>query len=464
MTPVVLFRGQPDGSIRQEGGPGFPWWFSESYMHARDYARGTDPAALVPRLDSLKVLDLTTIDYHNPIHRELIDRLQARFADEGWTCRYSGEERHACDYLEAGDLYDYEGTGSGERWHALFSIALDEMGFDAVRAVDVTDGIPDSQGQRPLVWVLSTLKSMQIATPGEQLAAMIHQHRSLTPAALNAWLKATAPDAAARIEKLRQGIAVGSDRTDPAHRSIHGAPGQMVRPGDEVTFAPASSAAHRLRHVHLSDLLEDGGQVTYMPQRWRISAPDNWTYLQNLSAEQIRMLLDGENAMLEHRAMAIESIERLVMSKHNPAATGRYHGPGHWARVRSNALAVARSLGVDPLIPTLFALIHDSQRADDYKDADHGSRAAQWVQSNPLLSFLTKQQRDLLAQACSGHSMGLTEAPDIVRACWDADRLDLGRVGITPDPDLMCTPYGKSMAEHLQGADQEDEPVSADAP
>lgn len=462
MNPVVLFRGQPDGSIRQEGGPGFPWWFSESYMHARDYARGTAPTALVPRLDSLKVLDLTTIDYHNPIHRELIDRLQARFADEGWTCRYSGEERHACDYLEAGDLYDYEGTGSGERWHALFSVALDEMGFDAVRAVDVTDGIPDSQGQRPLVWVLSTLKSMQIATPGEQLAAMIHQHRSLTPAALNAWLETTAADTTARIEKLRQPVA--SEHTDPVHRTVYGLPGQMIRPGDTVTFAPATSAAHRLRHVHMSDLVEDRGQVTYMPQRWRITASDNWSYLHSLSAEQIRMLLDGENAKLEQHTTAIEAIERLVTSRHNPAATGRYHGPGHWARVRSNALAVARSMGIDPLIPTLFALIHDSQRADDYQDIDHGERAAHWARSHPSLSFLTKQQRDTLAQACSGHSQGSTEAPDIVKACWDADRLDLGRVGITPDPALMCTNHGKSMASYLQSLDHEETPAPVDVP
>jgi uncharacterized protein len=30
--------------------------------------------------------------------------------------------------------------------------------------------------------------------------------------------------------------------------------------------------------------------------------------------------------------------------------------------------------------------------------------------------------------------------PDVtVRTCWDADRLDLGRVGVTPDPILLCT-------------------------
>ena len=31
-------------------------------------------------------------------------------------------------------------------------------------------------------------------------------------------------------------------------------------------------------------------------------------------------------------------------------------------------------------------------------------------------------------------------------ACFDADRLDLGRVGITPDPKKMATAKGKELA------------------
>jgi len=47
---------------------------------------------------------------------------------------------------------------------------------------------------------------------------------------------------------------------------------------------------------------------------------------------------------------------------------------------------------------------------------------------------LWKAEFDLLFEACRLH----TEAelsPDVtIQACWDADRLDLGRVGTTPDP------------------------------
>jgi len=45
----------------------------------------------------------------------------------------------------------------------------------------------------------------------------------------------------------------------------------------------------------------------------------------------------------------------------------------------------------------------------------------------------------LLKIACEGHGDGLMDADITVQTCWDADRLDLGRVGITPDPSRLCT-------------------------
>ena len=33
-----------------------------------------------------------------------------------------------------------------------------------------------------------------------------------------------------------------------------------------------------------------------------------------------------------------------------------------------------------------------------------------------------------------------------MQTCWDADRLDLGRVGIVPNPRYLCTPAAKSPA------------------
>ena len=46
---------------------------------------------------------------------------------------------------------------------------------------------------------------------------------------------------------------------------------------------------------------------------------------------------------------------------------------------------------------------------------------------------------DLLHHACAHHTDGTTEADPTVQTCWDADRLDLGRVMITPEPASLCT-------------------------
>ena len=41
--------------------------------------------------------------------------------------------------------------------------------------------------------------------------------------------------------------------------------------------------------------------------------------------------------------------------------------------------------------------------------------------------------------ACAGHTHEKTHADITIQTCWDADRLDLGRVGIRPDPTYLGT-------------------------
>lgn len=52
-------------------------------------------------------------------------------------------------------------------------------------------------------------------------------------------------------------------------------------------------------------------------------------------------------------------------------------------------------------------------------------------------------------QACRLHTSALRTGNPTIDACFDADRLDLGRVGVTPDPDRMATEKGKELAKHL---------------
>lgn len=116
------------------------------------------------------------------------------------------------------------------------------------------------------------------------------------------------------------------------------------------------------------------------------------------------------------------------------------HGLAHWRRVRENGRLLAARTGAQSEIVELFAFLHDACRQNDGRDPDHGPRAAALVRSlQGSLIHLEGPDLDLLAYACERHTHGLTEADVTVQVCWDADRLDLGRIGIRPEPARLCT-------------------------
>jgi uncharacterized protein len=117
------------------------------------------------------------------------------------------------------------------------------------------------------------------------------------------------------------------------------------------------------------------------------------------------------------------------------------HGVRHWDRVRENGLRLAARTGARERVVEAFAYVHDSCRISNGLDPDHGSRAGdfarQLVRGEQLL--LLPDELELLVRACEGHSAGRTIDEVTICTCWDADRLDLGRVGITPRADYLCT-------------------------
>ena len=54
---------------------------------------------------------------------------------------------------------------------------------------------------------------------------------------------------------------------------------------------------------------------------------------------------------------------------------------------------------------------------------------------------------ELLFEACRLHTDGLVEGDPTLQACWDADRLDLGRVGILPRPHRLCTDAARDLLD-----------------
>lgn len=461
LSPTI-FRGQPDGDLRTNADFMRPLFFAEDFNLAQSYARGTQPVACV--LQGTRALDLTEPDYSNPLHRELVARLTARFPQ--WTCRYSGEPRDVWSFLIAGDLYNYD-VGD-DRWRALFRVALDEMSFDAVRVIDVTDGLAHNNEPRR-IWVSQQAHLVRRASPGEELVERLAQcpwplvrlwladHPQLhdLPARVERML-ATQPGLAARAmaeflpehigQRIRAGVPLTIFQANAA--------GGPIRPGDRVQLVGSDTGGGlpaALVQVHPGDLFlsEDrNDRFLYWPYAWRrLRQPgmDIQAYLSALNQEMLRMLADGETASLQRHGAALKRIHRHCVQEFPEHLADSYHGPSHWARVSAHAAAVARSIGVDPLLPTIFGMVHDSQREDDGLDPEHGSRAAEFIQEHRhgLFAFLSDPQVLDLRTACELHSTGETQGSPVQRACWDGDRLDLARVAIRPRPEYLCTPYAR---------------------
>lgn len=116
------------------------------------------------------------------------------------------------------------------------------------------------------------------------------------------------------------------------------------------------------------------------------------------------------------------------------------HGLGHWARVYENGRRLAKITGADPQVVALFALLHDSRRLNEHADPGHGPRGAKLAEQMRSASFqLADQPFALLLAACRLHTEARTHTEVTVQTCFDADRLDLARVGKTVDPRLLCT-------------------------
>lgn len=145
----------------------------------------------------------------------------------------------------------------------------------------------------------------------------------------------------------------------------------------------------------------------------------------------------------DQKGLLIEVLGQFKVSRQG------VHGPNHWARVRHHALAIGQATGADLLIVELFAFLHDSKRLNEDRDPDHGKRAASFAtQLNGQYFKLDGLQMDVLCHAMTHHSEGAVHADPTIQTCWDADRLDLGRVGIKPAARFL-SPVA---AQHIESA------------
>lgn len=130
-------------------------------------------------------------------------------------------------------------------------------------------------------------------------------------------------------------------------------------------------------------------------------------------------------------------IQQFVLGKSS------LHGPAHWGRVETIGVKLAEETGADVTVVRLFALFHDSRRESDSDDPGHGSRGAQLAQTlHGTLFDLDDLRMEKLLHACRHHTGGSSSEPTIA-TCFDADRLDLFRVGVIPDKRHLNTTAAK---------------------
>ena len=123
-------------------------------------------------------------------------------------------------------------------------------------------------------------------------------------------------------------------------------------------------------------------------------------------------------------------------------------GQGH-----ENGLRLAGETRANVEVVRLFAVLHDSRRVSEDTDPDHGPRAAEFAIDAYGAGCSTCPTTS--SGCCTGPAPGTrTSGPtptSTVQTCWDADRLDLGRVGITPDPRYLGTEVGQETGDDQMG-------------
>jgi len=158
-------------------------------------------------------------------------------------------------------------------------------------------------------------------------------------------------------------------------------------------------------------------------------------------------------ARIEEQVGKDTGLVSRVVQLFGPELNG-IHGVDHWLRVYSNGMRLAELTGADRRVIRWFALLHDSCRRVDGSDREHGPRAAAFAREHREEIDLDDAAFDLLESAIACHTIGCSPTADItVRTCLDADRLDIGRVGLRVNPRLLYTDEARAEARHRGRSD-----------
>ena len=145
-----------------------------------------------------------------------------------------------------------------------------------------------------------------------------------------------------------------------------------------------------------------------------------------------------------------------------PIGMGETHGVKHWDRVAKFGRLLYQE-GADMDVIMAFAYLHDSERMDNAEDVNHGKRASKLIDAirYSQLKELSDEQIEKLKRACELHTIEHRTGDITIDICFDADRMDLLRVGIVPLPERMATKRGAELVSNPKYDDYYQEVLSS---
>ncbi len=125
------------------------------------------------------------------------------------------------------------------------------------------------------------------------------------------------------------------------------------------------------------------------------------------------------------------------------------HGISHLRRVAILSGRLANAVGEVVEAAVVMGFLHDCARKNDGNDLEHAHDSA--VLARELTErFYPHLDVDRICDAIEGHAGGEVTTDPLSACLWDADRLELKRIGRTIDLDLLSTKVAKRLARRRQ--------------
>ncbi|HBG14571.1 MAG TPA: hypothetical protein DDW96_04515 [Synergistaceae bacterium] len=148
----------------------------------------------------------------------------------------------------------------------------------------------------------------------------------------------------------------------------------------------------------------------------------------------------------------IAEIARQAEELLSPFCTCRglvLHGIPHLRRVAILSGRLSKAVGEDVESAVVMGFLHDSARKNDGNDIEHAHDSA--ILARELIErFFPHLDVDRICDAIEGHADGEVTKDPLTACLWDADRLELKRIGRTIDTELLSTKVAKRLARRRQ--------------